>query len=67
MLDVTSVLKSDDTPMADESYWYHEPCLSQQDFTQIRVISEGCHSPGPGKRMDDEGTDVGVAENSMEP
>jgi hypothetical protein len=43
------------------------PYSSVQDFTQIRIISEGCHCQGPGKRMDDGAVDVGVAETSMEP
>jgi hypothetical protein len=34
--------------------------------TQIRGVSKGLYSQGPGKRMDDGGADVGVAENSME-
>ena len=33
--------------------------------TQIRVVSEGHYSQGPGKKMDDGGAAVGVAENSM--
>jgi len=33
--------------------------------TQIRGVSEGRYSQDPGKRMDDGGADVGVAENSM--
>ena len=37
----------------------------KEDFTQIRGVSEGHYSQGPGKRMDDGGADVGVAENSM--
>jgi len=34
-------------------------------FTQIRGISKGRYSHSPGKRMDDGGADVGMAENSM--
>jgi hypothetical protein len=34
--------------------------------TQIRVTSEVHYSQGPGKIMDDGGTDVGVDENRME-
>ena len=32
---------------------------------RIRGVSEGRYSQGPGKRMDDRGADVVVAENSM--
>ena len=39
--------------------------FEKEDFTQIRGISEGRYSQGPGKRIDDGGDDVGVAENSM--
>jgi len=40
--------------------------LKRKTLTQIRGISEGRYGQGPGKRMDDGGADVGVAENSME-
>jgi hypothetical protein len=36
------------------------------DFTHIRGISKEHYSQGPGKRMDDGGADVRVAENSMD-
>ena len=39
--------------------------FEKEDFTQIRGISEGRYSQGPGKRMDEGGADVGVTENSM--
>jgi hypothetical protein len=39
MLDVTRALKSDNTPRADESYQYHEPCLSQQACAVSSEIS----------------------------
>jgi len=39
--------------------------FEKEDFTQIRGISKGRYSQGPGKRMNDRGADVGVAENSM--
>ena len=39
--------------------------LKMKAFTQIRGVSEGGYSQGPGKRMDDGGADVGVAENGM--
>jgi hypothetical protein len=40
--------------------------FEKEDFTQIRGVSAGRSSLGPGNRMDDGGADVGVAENSME-
>jgi hypothetical protein len=39
ILDVTSVLKSDDTPRANESYRYREPGLSQQACVVLSEIS----------------------------
>jgi len=39
--------------------------FEKEDFTQIRGVSKGRYSQGPGKRMDGRGADVGVAENSM--
>ena len=40
--------------------------FEKEDFTQIRSVFGGRYSQGPGKRMDDGGADVEVAENSME-
>ena len=39
--------------------------FEKEDFTQIRGVSEGSYGLGPGKRMDDGGADVGVAENRV--
>ena len=39
--------------------------ILKKKTTQIRGVSEGRYSQGPGKRMDDGGADVGVAENSV--
>jgi hypothetical protein len=39
--------------------------FEKKDFTQFRGVSEGHYIQGPGKRMDDRGADVGVAENSV--
>jgi len=44
---------------------YHLTNFEKEDFIQIRRISEGRYSQGPGKRMDDREADVGVAESSM--
>ena len=48
--------------------WEKTTTLSilKRKATQIRGVSEGRYRQGPGKRMDDGGADVGVAENSME-
>ena len=39
--------------------------ILKRKATQIRGVSEGCYRQGPGKRVDDGGADVGVAENIM--
>jgi hypothetical protein len=40
--------------------------ILKRKTTQIRGVSEGRFSQGPGKRMADGKADVGVAENSMD-
>ena len=39
--------------------------ILKRKTTQIRGVSEGRYSQGPGKTLDDGGAHVGVAENSM--
>ena len=39
--------------------------FEKEGFTQIRGFSKVRYCQGPGKRMDDGGADVGVAENSV--
>ena len=39
--------------------------ILKRKTTQIRGVSKGRYIQGPGKRMDDRRTDVGVEENSM--
>jgi len=51
------------------NFWWEKTTklasFEKEDFTQIRGVSEGRYSQGPGKGMDDGGADVGVAENSL--
>ena len=63
------VRKASPNSNSGSNCWWEETTtlanFEKEDFAQIRGISEGRYSQGPGKRMDDGGVDVGVAENSM--
>ena len=69
LLKTTGCEKLHPTVNAGSNYWWEKTTtlanFEKEDFTQIRGISEGRYSQGPGKRMDDGRDDVGVAENSM--
>jgi len=63
------VRKASPNSNAGSNCWWEETTtlanFEKEDFTHIRGVSKGRYSQGPGKRMDDRGADVGVAENSM--
>ena len=58
------VRKASPNSNAGSNCWWEKTAtladFEKENFTQIRGVSKGRYSQGPGKRMDD-----GVAENSM--